>query len=226
MHRTVLCAAILVVANIGVARIALARETSPFRAGVQPDGKKGPAQPENRAKIIDEIRTDLDSAVEKLNRQDPSRQTRAVQDRILENLKKLLEPDDDSPPPNNSTNPPPKPKSPPPNSQDPAASEQPKPQPENQRQSNSQSENQPHSKPQPQTAPKAAPKQASSELSPPSANEDSKKQNRKEDGVWDIQMPRRHRQAMDAASGDGPIRRYEELLREYYRALAENTKRE
>lgn len=225
MHRLAICAVLFIFVDCA----AFAREASPFRAGTQPDGKKGAGEPANRAKIIDEIRTDLDSAVDKLNRQDPSRQTRAVQDRILENLKKLIEPDDDSPPPpSNSSNPPPKPMNPPPSSQDPPPESKPQPQNNEPPAPNSK----PESKPQPQNMqsqakPKAASTNPSERLSPPPRSlEDPKKQNRNEDGVWHPDMPWRHRKAMDATSSERFVRRYEEVLREYYRALAENTKRE
>lgn len=221
MHRIVSAAIVLVLC----AGAGMTSERS-FRAGAQPEPKK--PSPESRAKIIGEIRTDLDDAVDKLNRQDPGQQTRAIQDRILENLKKLLEPDDENPPPQNSdsSNPPQKPMSPPnsekpktPNPSDspsdpkanPSAPPEKKP-----------GESQQNASP---NAPKPAPMSSPQQL-PPKVEDTSKDERRPGDGGPWPPLPQRHRAELNSASGDRFVRRYEDLLREYYRALAESGRRE
>jgi len=191
----------------------MAREAAPFRAGSQPEKKITP-QPIDRAKIVDEIKADLNDVVDQLNKNDPGAQTRAKQQRILKNLDRLLEPDDPPPPTSSNSNNPPKPMSPPPDS--------PSPEPK------SSTANPPPAAPkvipQPQ-AEKPAQVQAKSTNaeSLPRTPEEMQKA-KSESGRWG-EYPPRLRPEMDAYARGRFIRNYEELLREYYRSLAEGNRR-
>jgi hypothetical protein len=62
---------------------------------------------------------------------------------------------------------------------------------------------------------------------PPQVKDEPKQEMRQglPSGAWP-NLPNRHRQQIDAASGDRFVPRYEDLLREYYRALADGGRRE
>ena len=96
MVRTLVATAIV----LAVGLWASAREASPFRAAQPADGQK--AAPENRGKIIEELKADYGDVVDKLDKNNLSAQLLARQQRIAENLKKLLEDDDNPPPPPSS----------------------------------------------------------------------------------------------------------------------------
>ena len=189
----------------------MAREASSFRAGAQPESKKV-LEPESRAKIIDEIRSDLGDVVEKLNKNDSGARTRAQQNRIVKNIEKLLDDDDDppsSPSGNNANSPPPPP---------PGGKENP--------QSKSQSAPQPESKQQPTPQSKQAPTPKASQ--PSGADSEVAKTPKVEPRIpaspdyWPPPLPRRYQQDVDALSRGRFMPRYEDLLREYYRSLGES----
>jgi hypothetical protein len=197
---------------------------SPYRFGGGPDAKKNGPAPENRAKLIEEIRSDFNDAVDKLNQNDPGAQTRARQERILANLKKLLENDDPPPPPSSSNNSnSPKPINPP---SDPTNPE-PKPMTNDQTPS-------PLPRPQPKSSqnntPEPKPMATDSSTreqreSPPRTLEELQKARPDMKGYWPD--PRRSAlPEMDAIMRQRFPRGYEELLREYYRSLAESARRD
>ena len=194
-----------------------AQERAPFRAG-QPDARKTAPQPESRAKIIDEIRSDLVDVIEKLNKNDAGAQTRIRQQRILKNIDKLLEQDD--PPPSQNSNesssssskpPPDRPpgQKPKPTGNSPAQAAEEKPLPKT---------------PEPVRAePKPSAANGQRESRPKTFAEWEKENARTGDG-WEL--PPRVRRQMDAYSHDRFPPGYEDLLRAYYRALAESSRRE
>lgn len=202
MHRTLLLTlSIFILAAVSSA----ARATAPFRAGSQPDAKKSSPPQEDRGKIIADVKADLSDVVEHLNKNDAGERTRAKQKRIIDNLTKLLDQEDDSPDsPNRSPGDSPKPMNPPSDSQ----SRRPKPaanSPEPKRPAEIAGNKEEH----------AAPATSVNEL--PKA--------RSPMGRWG-EYPPRLRPEMDAFARERFVRRYEDLLREYYRSLAESGRRE
>lgn len=184
---------------IGVTSMFLLLGALSARESAQPESKP----PDDRGKIVEQIRADFDHAVGKLNKNDPGASTRAAQRRILDNIDRLL--DQDPPPPaQQSQSPPPSRNSPPP---------QPKPMPETSHEA----------RPTPESAPAKpeAKSPAQAEIARGNAQPRNLEQMQKENrGAWQPQLPWRPRPEMEAYGRDQFIRRYEELLREYYRALA------
>lgn len=202
---------------------------SPYRFGSGPDAKKNGPTPENRAKIIEEIRSDFNDAVDKLNQNDPGAQTRARQERILANLKKLLENDEPPPPPSSSSNSnSPNPMNPP------SGSANPEPRPTgNQPMANDKSPS-PSPKPQPKSTqdnplePKPMATDSSTRVQrepPPRTLEELQKTRPEMKDYWPDPR-RRALPEMDAIMRQRFPRGYEELLREYYRSLAESARRD
>jgi outer membrane biosynthesis protein TonB len=182
--------------------------------GGGPDSKT-PPRPIDAKKIIEEIQGDYDRALKDLEKDNPSADARQAQQRIAEGIKKLLEQQD--PPSQSSKN----------------SANAPKPQ-------NSQAKPAPESKPQPSPSqpkphatPSPAPKpQAKATPAPNSAERKSSSDNRPRTideamkmGDWPS-LPSRVRSEIDAIGRDPFMERYNDLLREYYRSLAENNRRE
>jgi hypothetical protein len=195
---------------------ASARETAPFGAAQGADGKK--PQADSRSEIIEELRADYNDVVDEFAKKNFDAQMRAKQQRIIDNLKRLVEDDDPPPNPNGNSAPENAPKSPPPPSGSKA--------------------NPPPVKPNPEKAPLPAPKNANGapgEPKPPMAGQNGDRESpprnidelRKEmnKGGGHMDLPPRQREAMDAHARDRFLPRYEELLRAYYRTLAESSRR-
>jgi hypothetical protein len=203
---------IVITASMLLAADASAREATVFRVGGRADAKK--AAPEDRAKVIERLRVEYGSVLERLNKNDPGTDTQGTQRHIAELLKKLLENDDPSPP----SPPPPSPQSSPPKppSDPPPA---PKAPPMNPPQDAS---NVPQPKPAAKQATTCEPRQDASGRVETSLAE-MKKQWEK-DGRWPLQLPLRHLENIDVSGGGRFMPRYQELLREYYRTLAESNR--
>ena len=184
-----------------LAAILGAFSAAPFRAGVQPEGKTPPAGTDRR-KLIGDIQADYDRVLDNLNRADPGAETRAKQKRILEALDKLI---DEPDPPSAKASSSPPPKQPDPAPPPPKQTAAPKQTPA-----------------QPPTASTPAPKQAPAATSPPTVTVEKIRQEQKIPAGWAPDMPPRHRQALDAFARDRIPPAYEELLRAYYRTLAES----
>ncbi len=214
MRRTFLLA-LIVAGFLGVH--ASAREASPFHGSQGPDGQK--PHPDSRGKVIDELRADYNDVVAEFARKNVNEEMRAKQQRIIDNLKRLLEDDDPPPNPSGNTGPDNAPKSPPPPSgskANPSASKQnpektPAPQPKN-------AQGNPSEAKQPMSG-----KSGDSESSPRTIEE---MRNDKKTGGGYMELPPRQREAMDAHARDRFPPRYEELLRAYYRTLAESGRRD
>jgi hypothetical protein len=193
-----------------LAGAAAGRETTPFRAGSgQPGAKNTQTPPDNPQQVIENLRADFDRAGRELDKKDPGLAARKAQQRIIDGIDKLLEQEDPSP--SKNQNAPSKPENQ--NAAPPAGTK-------------------PAPKPMPQLAPgekeltnnTAKPKSvnnlAKSQSQKPTAIEDM----RQEPGAWPP-LPPRHRVNIDAYSRQQFIRNYHEILREYYRALAESDRR-
>jgi hypothetical protein len=185
-----------------LAASAPAREAAPFRAGGGPDAKK--SAPENPQRIIEEIRSHFDRVGSDFEKNQPGAETRKAQQRILDGIDKLLEQQD--PEPKNSKAPPTSKNSPP--SNEPAV--KPKPALE-----------------KPKITP-ATPKSIADlpkEIANTAKTTESMAKSPTGSGYWP-NLPPRHRDQIDALSRERFIRNYSEILREYYRALAEEGTRE
>jgi len=149
---------------------------------------------DDRAKILERLRTRYQDVLDQLHRNDSGADTLAMQKEIAELLKRLLEQDD--PPPRN---PPHAPKS------------LPMPEPKG-------SPPSPIEKAQPMQA-KAVERRETERA--PASFEDMKKQLAKE-GYWPLKLPARHQINIEVSGGGRFMPRYEELLRAYYRTIAES----
>jgi hypothetical protein len=167
---------------------------------------------ESRAKIVEQIQADYESVLGRLKKDDPGAVTRSQQQRILDGLDKLIEQQDPEPP-RGASNPPP----PPPTGN---SGEKPMPQP-----MPSGSSQAPKQQPDKQPAPTAsAPKQKQiGQQAAPAAPAEVRKNREGSDG-WRITLPPRHRTEIDSIPRDRLIRNYEEMLRAYYRNLADTNK--
>ncbi|MBI3821355.1 MAG: hypothetical protein HY289_01600 [Planctomycetes bacterium] len=175
---------------------------SPFQANKKPDA---PAQPEDRGKIVEQIHQDSAQTVDRLNQRDPGAETRSGMKRILEALDKLIDQQDPKPsPPPSSSSPPKQPAGNPP----PPIAQQPKPLVD----------------PQPKKI-VAEPKQAPGQAGNPPRTPEAVQKERSPTDLWPP-LPPRHRAAMDAFAKERFIRNYEELLRAYYRNIAEKSSRD
>lgn len=198
--------ALLLVADFGPAR-----EAAPFRAGLQDGVKKPSAAPDDRKKLVEDVKADLSKAVGELQRDNPGAEARAAQKRILDNIDKLLEADDDPPPSANDAQPP---MTPPPN---------PKPEPK-------------AAAPMPDGAnPDSRPVQPK-QITQPEGNKGPRDGNpgtaaemlnelAKKGGQWGHRPPGLPPE-MDAHLRQRFPPRYEDLLREYYRSVAESQRRD
>jgi hypothetical protein len=193
-----------------------------------------PAKQPDRAATIEKLRTEYQDVVDRLNKNDPGEATRTKQKAIVDLLDKLLQ--NDNPPPCNCPpqgNPPPKPPMPqadPMNKPeaDPGAQDQPKPQvqpnlPMPKPQEDPGAQNQPKPQVQPdQPKPQVQPAPESTErVGDPKSIEEMQKQRPNNGGYWP-DMPPRHRAGIETHLRDRFPPRYEELLRAYYRNLAES----
>ncbi len=210
MRRTLILAALSVVLASGGAGAA-----ELFRAGTQ-DGAKKPASPVDGAKIVDEIKTDLSKAVDELDRNNPGKETHAAQKRVVDNIDRLLNQDDDPPqnPPPSASPPPQSPPSDPPSSRPQPPTPEPK----------AVAPNGPEPKPSTRGANRPTPTNGGQDVGPRTANE-----LRKEDAAkgrpWG-NMPWRPYPGMDLLGRERFPERYQDLLREYYRSLAESGRRD
>jgi hypothetical protein len=208
---------VLLVASVAMlATSAAAGEGAPFRAGVQPDGKKS-AAPLDRKQLVEKIHRDLTRASDKLGEKDAGAAT-ALQKQILANIKKLLENDD--PPPPSSDNPPPN-GSPPSGS---PPSDSPKPKSKLNDPSTPELKPQPTERPQPRPEENVAqrPKETPGNAVP--QNLPDPREQMKLGGSWPT-MRSQQRAEIDAYGSSRFVRGYEELLREYYRSIAESSRR-
>ena len=162
----------------------------------------GPVPDESRQKLIDEIRGDYENVLDQLSKADPGTDTRAKQKRILDNLDALLKQRNpnqgarSSSPPNPKGSSKPMPLEPTPSSTQGTAD--PKP-----------------------VAVKPKPSGQEVDLS----NTPNGVRNKLTgDNHWPT-LPPRDRMEMEAFGRERFIRNYEELLRAYYRNLAENRRR-
>jgi hypothetical protein len=189
---------------------ASAREPLPVRAAQGPEAKKPHA--DNRGKIIDELRADYNDVVDEFARKNVNEEMRARQQRIIDNLKRLLEEED--PPRNPSGNASP-------------------PSPENSK------ADPPPSKPRTEKALPPQPKNAQGDLgepkqrirgkegeseTPPRSIEEMRNEKTK-GNAWPP-LPARQQDALDAHARDRFPPRYEELLRAYFRTIAESGRRD
>ena len=188
---------------------------APFTAGAQPGADKNAP---DRGKIAADIRGDLANVVDQLNRQDPGKATRQRQQRILDNIDKLLRGDDDPPPPPQGKSPP-ESSSPPPSR---PANQDPSPSPR-QPMENAQTST-PRPAPIPAVPARATqPARSETPNNAPRTLEELRKTS--EDlGFWG-ERALRQRPEMDAYLRDRFHPRYAELLREYYRSLAESSRK-
>ena len=166
---------------------------------------------ENRRDVIKQVQDDLDAAQGRLKQDDAGNETRQAQDRIIAGLKKLIEQQDENQSRNNS-------------SSDSASSSKNRPEATPKPASPS-AEPAPRLKPVPSKAPADAPVPIAKEKQvgkggPANTLADLAKEC-KAMGAWG-QYPTRLRSEMDAFGRERFIRNYEELLRAYYRTLAES----
>ena len=170
-----------------------------------------------KQRIVEELRGKYQSAVDELSKKNTGAEAVARQREIADLLKKLLEQND--PPPSDSP-----PSSPPPPSSDradpPPTRTPPTPMPlPASEDSAKKQEAAPPSAPKLQPTPTPA---KSAALPPLVKPDDARKANL--DG-WQIVMPRRHAQDVDAYARGRLMDRYEEILRQYYRTIAESDRR-
>jgi hypothetical protein len=173
---------------------------TPVHAGVE----KRAEPAESRQKIIDQIKTEFDQVRDRLNADDPGAEVRAGQDRILKGLDELLKQKD----PSQSKNPPPSSSAPPP------GSSEPKPQP-------AASEPMPMTQAKPQPAATQAKTGEVKKAAPPNTPDEVRKATKS--GRWG-EMPPRHGAAIDAVGRARFVPSYQEILREYYRNLAQSSR--
>jgi hypothetical protein len=194
-----IAAVLLMSAVLASARAETAQQPEP--------GKKA----ESRAKIVEQIQADYESVLGRLKKDDPGAVTRSQQQRILDGLDKLIEQQD---PEKNggASNPPPPPMG--------NSGEKPKPQP-----MPTGSSQAPKQQPDKQPAPSAStPKQKQVGQQAPPANPAGVRKPRDGADGWQVQLPPRHRTEIDSIPRDRLIRNYEEMLRAYYRNLADTNK--
>ncbi len=177
----------------------------PCQAGASKKSDQA-APADSRQKIVEEINADCAKVVDHLSKSDPGAATRAGQDRILANIDRLLKQQDPSPPRNSS---------PPASSTPRRPMDEPDPKP-----GADTPKNQP--KPAAPANPQKEPRVKATIGQGPSSIETLKAEMRSED--W-AKMPPRMRQAMDGVARERFIRNYEELLRAYYRNIAESSRR-
>jgi hypothetical protein len=184
----------------------LRRATLAFRDDPATKKKVPPkdAPPEQREQIIRRLHGEFEGALSNLEKQNTGTTTRALQQKILEDLDRLIDPPNtkDNPPPAKQPNNPEAPKSP--NTGQgvkknagPSAKDQ-------------------EASAAPSTNEKAAGKPTDAEL--------KNTPGKRPDGFWG-ERRWQERQALDAYSSDRFMRRYEELLRQYYRGIAEEKQR-
>jgi hypothetical protein len=191
------------------------------------DKKAAPSGPaESRQQIIDRVKADLEKVQDRLSAADAGAETRAGQDRILKGLDDLLKQKDPNP---SKSPPPPSSSSPPKGSSDPMPAGNPMPTPASTKQTPAEAQPKPADSPMPTPAPA---KQPLAEGQPkPSGGAKAALPNtpdavRKEstiDGPWHP-MPPRHRIVMDSVGRDRFVPNYQEILREYYRNLAQDNR--
>lgn len=206
---------------IAVTLIALAcvsaLQSAPFRFGSQSDSNKK-IEPTDRARIVEEIKSDLNRAVDRLQERDAGAQTQSAQDRILKNIDRLLEEEDPLPPSSGSNAKSPPPSPPPPSSPPPGAKPESKP-------SSSQNDVSPKPMPsQPQASESKRAANTGERDSLPRTAADTVKEKAGYERWGDLSS--KARMEIDAHLRERFIRNYEELSRHYYRALAESGKRE
>lgn len=207
----------LTVLLIASALLTTARGATPFQAG---DAKKPePSVPApSKQKIIDDINADCVKVVDQLTKSDPGAATRAGQDRILENIDRLLKQQDPNPPKNSSQSPPsspPPPKNPsakPPEANPSAANPMPQPKALPQQ-----------AKANADATPKKQPASGEPKSQGPNSLEEMKRETN--DKKWPP-LPPRMMQDIDAIGPARFIRNHEELLRAYYRRLAESSRKD
>ena len=168
-------------------------------AGNKPDQ---PSPADARKKLIAEIDADSEEALERLNQTDPGVATRARMQRVADNIAELLKQQDPSA---SQSPPPPRPTG--------SADKKPAPAQANE--------------PKPQPAPSAVKPQQSvdSSKNARSANGIDEMKRHLKNGEWP-KMPPRFRQEMDTVGRDRFIRNYEEMLRAYYRNIADSSRRD
>ena len=159
-----------------------------------------PAPADARKKIIAAIDADSAEAFERLHQNDPGAATRARMKRVADNIAELLKQQDPSPKSPSSQSPPPP---------RPMDSDTPKP------------------------SASPAPSQPKETRTQPSV--DSSKRGKSANGIEEMKqqmnnadwgkMPPRLRQEMEAIGRDRFIRNYEEMLRAYYRNIADSSRR-
>ncbi|MBI1830784.1 MAG: hypothetical protein HYR84_04955 [Planctomycetes bacterium] len=169
----------------------------------------------DRQKIIQQLQSDFQNAADRLKKNDPGALTRKQQDRIIDGLNKLI---DDPPPSPPSPPSPPRPPSAPPPSPPPPPSPDPRT---------------PETKPAPSPPPAVLPKNEASpsEKTPKSPNAQGEPKRTPEalekllretktEEDW-ARLPPRVRQELDAYARGRLMPRYQDLLRAYYRSLAD-----
>lgn len=193
-----------------VAASASARELAPFGAGGGPEAKT-PA-PANPQKIIEELRSDFGRVGSDFEKNQTGAETRKTQQRIIEGIDKLLEQQDPNPSQSKSANSsknPPKPKE---------ASANPPPV--------TNAEQKPPVAQPKSTVLKPQQKPAiTKDIAPASRAPKTLAEMRPEQTVGNQRWgdyPPRFRQEIDAFARERFMRNYAEILREYYRSLAES----
>ncbi len=172
---------------------------APFRAAGSPEAKKSAPAADSPQRIIDELRSNFDRVGSDFEKKQPGLQTRQAQQRIIDGIDKLLEQQDPAPSSNKSFA---------------AAKNQPAHPPSAQ-------------KPAPKPMPAAKQPAKTTEIGgrpgeKPGTPADFRQPTPSSDS-WSL--PPRHRDQIDAHQRERFIRNYSEILREYYRALAESTPR-
>jgi hypothetical protein len=174
--------------------VASAREALSF-------GGTKKADADDRGHIVERLRGKYQDVLDRLNKNEPGADTLAMQKEIAELLQRLLEQDE----PPSAQAPPSAAKDAPKHRADPAAN--------------------PAQKPAPQSAKKAAAQRQNVQglANEPSAKSlgEMKKQLQAE-GNWPLKLPPRHRDDFEVSGGGRFMPRYEELLRAYYRRIAES----
>ena len=189
---------------------------------VQPGAEKKVEQVspgDSRQKIIDEIRAGYDKVLDRLQQDDAGAETRENQKRIRANIEKLLKQQDPDNGANNNQS----------NSNNPRSPLNPKQAPEKPANQPQKAVEEP--KPQPLPLERAKETKPANPIGnvgntdrPANTIEDMMKE-RKELQPWPG-LPAHHRRAMDTSSREQFMHRYEELLRAYYRNIAESSRRE
>ncbi|MBM3994831.1 MAG: hypothetical protein FJ303_11860 [Planctomycetes bacterium] len=167
-------------------------------------GEKKSEPARDRQKVVEQLQTDFQDVSDRLRKSDPGAVTRKQQNQIIEGLNRLI----DEPPPS-PPSPPPLPSPPPPS---------PKPDGKPTPPIGPLAEPKPEANPSPSVTPKSS-ATPGEPATPREALEKLLRETKTEED-W-VRLPPRLRQELDAYARGRLMPRYEGLLQEYYRSLAQ-----